>query len=150
MEKVSVIIPMYNAEAFIGSCLLSVRNQTYQNLEIIVIDDGSTDQGPRICEELMGQDERICLYRQENSGVSGARNRGLSMASGKYVFFLDSDDAIHPFLLQELVCQSEAQSAALAFCDFRKLDTGELEKALKEVPEHAHGLRWERAEGEDT
>ncbi len=150
MEKVSVIIPMYNAEAFIGSCLLSVRNQTYQNLEIIVIDDGSTDQGPRICEELMGQDERICLYRQENSGVSGARNRGLSMASGKYVFFLDSDDAIHPFLLQELVCQSEAQSAALAFCDFRKLDTGELEKALKEVPEHAHGLRWERAEGEEA
>lgn len=150
VETVSVIIPMYNAEAFIDGCLRSVRNQTYQNLEILVIDDGSTDQGPQICREMSQEDERICLYRQKNSGVSGARNRGLSMASGKYVFFLDSDDAIHPFLLQELVRQAEEQSAELVFCDCKKMENREWEKVPVEASDHDHDLRWETAEGEEA
>ena len=146
MEKVSVIIPMYNSELFIRKCLQSVMDQTYPELEILVIDDGSTDRGPQICREMSCLDDRICLHPQKNGGVSRARNQGLHMASGKYVFFLDSDDAIHPCLLQELVGQMEEQSAGLAFCGYRKLDNRGLEKALEEETECAGPLQWESAD----
>ena len=101
MNKISVIIPMYNAEPFIRQCIRSVTDQTYRNLEILVIDDGSVDKGPAICRELAEADGRIMLLRQENQGVSAARNTGIDRACGEYVFFLDSDDAIHPRLRKE-------------------------------------------------
>ena len=103
MKNISVIIPMYHAEAFIRQCVRSVQDQSEQSWELIIIDDGSTDLGPAICEELGREDDRIRLYRQENRGVSHARNRGIDLAEGKYVFFLDSDDMIHPRLLEEML-----------------------------------------------
>ena len=82
MKKVSVIIPMYNAEPYICQCIQSVMSQTWENLEILVIDDGSTDQGLRICEELGSTDDRIRILTQRNRGVSAARNRGFSKRQG--------------------------------------------------------------------
>lgn len=79
MKKISVIIPMYNAEAFIMQCIRSVTEQTYQNWEAVVVDDGSLDQGAAICEKMSREDNRIRLYRQDNKGVSYARNKGLDL-----------------------------------------------------------------------
>ena len=94
MEKVSVIIPVYNSEKYLKSCIESIRKQTYTDLEIILVDDGSTDKSGKICDEYMKMDTRIVAIHQENQGVSTARNNGLKAATGKYVRFIDSDDYI--------------------------------------------------------
>lgn len=130
-KKISVIVPMYNAERYIGKCLESVVRQTYPNLEILAIDDGSVDEGPGICKKLAEADGRIQVLHQENQGVSAARNTGLDRACGEYVFFLDSDDAIHPRLLEELLDRAEGWGAQLAFCGYGRMDGGELDEALK-------------------
>lgn len=130
-KKISVIVPMYNAERYIGKCLESVVRQTYPELEILVIDDGSVDKGPGICRKLAERDGRIQVLRQENQGVSNARNTGLDRACGEYVFFLDSDDAIHPRLLEEMLGKAEGWGAQLAFCGYARMDGRELEESLK-------------------
>ena len=122
---------MYNAERYIGKCLESVVRQTYPELEILVIDDGSVDKGPGICRKLAERDGRIQVLRQENQGVSNARNTGLDRACGEYVFFLDSDDAIHPRLLEEMLGKAEGWGAQLAFCGYARMDGRELEESLK-------------------
>lgn len=93
---ISVIIPVYNAERTLRRCLDSILNQLYRSLEIILIDDGSKDNSGRICDEYEEQDDRIIVIHQENKGVSLARNRGLDIAKGEYVGFVDSDDYIDP------------------------------------------------------
>ena len=130
-KKISVIVPMYNAERYIGKCLESVVRQTYPELEILVIDDGSVDKGPGICGKLAERDGRIQVLRQENQGVSDARNTGLDRACGEYVFFLDSDDAIPPRLLEEMLGKAEGWGAQLAFCGYARMDGRELEESLK-------------------
>ncbi len=130
MKKVSVIIPMYKSEKYIRQCLDSVLRQTFRDMEIIVIDDGSTDRGPKICEELGRTDDRIRLHSRENGGVSAARNYGIETAGGEYLFFLDSDDVIHPLLIESMVRQAEEQQADLVFCGYRKLEARELNKVL--------------------
>lgn len=147
MKKISVIIPMYNSEAYIKQCIRSVTSQTYQNLEILVIDDGSADGSREICEELSRTDERIRLYSQENGGVSKARNLGLETASGEYVFFLDSDDAIHPLLLEEMIGQAERQQAKMVFCDCTRVNSIEMESALNTVSVKDVRPKWLTAEG---
>lgn len=97
MEKkslVSVIIPVYNVEKFIKQCLLSVMNQTYQNLEIVVVNDGSKDSSGNICYELAQKDNRVKVYDKKNGGVSSARNFGLKHVNGDYLMFLDGDDML--------------------------------------------------------
>ena len=89
---ISVVIPVYNVEKYIPRCIDSVINQSYNNLEIILINDGSTDNSPKICEEYSIKDKRIRIIHQENKGLSEARNRGISLAQGDYIIFLDSDD----------------------------------------------------------
>ncbi len=130
MKKVSVIIPMYQSEKYIRQCLDSVLRQTFRDMEIIVIDDGSADRGPKICEELGRTDDRIRLHRQKNGGVSAARNYGIETAGGEYLFFLDSDDVIHPLLIENMVRQAEERQADLVFCGYRKLEARELNKVL--------------------
>lgn len=90
----SIIIPIYNAEKYISACLNSILNQTYTNIEIIIIDDGSTDSSLEICNILAQTDHRIKIYHQSNKGQSAARNRGLKIATGKYITFVDADDEI--------------------------------------------------------
>ncbi|WP_300081610.1 glycosyltransferase family 2 protein [uncultured Thomasclavelia sp.] len=90
--KISVIIPVYNVEEYLNRCVDSVINQTLTDLEIILVDDGSPDKCPQLCDELMKHDSRIKVIHKKNGGLSSARNAGLRIAAGKYVFFLDSDD----------------------------------------------------------
>jgi len=99
---ISVIIPCYNAERSLEKCLTSVIQQSYNNLEIILIDDGSTDNTSKIYEDFQLRDDRIKIFRQENSGVSKTRNEGLKAATGEYICFVDSDDWVEPDYCSEL------------------------------------------------
>ena len=92
MDKVSIIIPVYNDEKFITDCIKSVKQQTYRKIEIIVVDDGSTDNSPKICDAFARADKRIKVVHKENQGLSSARNEGMKIATGEYITFLDSDD----------------------------------------------------------
>lgn len=145
---VSVIIPMYNSELFIKQCLQSVTRQTYQNLEILVIDDGSTDAGVQICNELCQSDDRIKIFRQENRGISAARNRGLKEARGEYIFFLDSDDALHPHLIHTYITQMETNTqAVLAFCDYLRLGNLRMAEISEEEGEENHEVKGKSLKG---
>ena len=99
--KVSVVIPVYNVENFLRACLNSVRNQTLKDFEVICIDDGSPDKSGEILEEYAKRDTRFRIYHQENSGVSATRNRGVELAKGEYIKFVDSDDTIAPTTLEK-------------------------------------------------
>lgn len=102
-EKVSIIIPVYNVENYVERCILSICNQSYKNIEIIVIDDGSTDNSGSICQKLSLKDNRIVLIHKKNEGVSNARNNGLSLAKGKYILFVDGDDYIGEEYVSKMV-----------------------------------------------
>ena len=146
MKRISVIIPLYNGEPFLARCLRSVLDQTYRDLEVLVIDDGSTDQGAALCREF--PDPRITLCRQEHRGVSAARNRGLDLATGESVFFLDCDDVIHPLLLEESARQLEEYGVQLAFCPYRRVDSRQLKRlAFSPAPERPRWLRTGNGEG---
>ena len=101
-ELVSIIIPVYNTEKYLEECLDSVCSQTYKNLEIILINDGSTDNSEEICQKFKDMDQRIQIYTCFNSGPAFARNLGLSKAHGEYIMFVDSDDWILPELVDTL------------------------------------------------
>lgn len=103
MEKrFSIIIPVYNAEKYISRCIESVLKQTYKDFELIIVDDGSSDRSLELCRSYEAFDDRITVISKENKGVSSARNRGLLHATGRYVIFVDSDDAISPELCERL------------------------------------------------
>ena len=97
---VSIIVPVYNVEQYLRECVDSVLNQTYSDIEIILVDDGSTDQSGNICDEYAEMDSRIKVIHKKNEGVSAARNTGIETASGERIIFVDSDDCIHPRLLE--------------------------------------------------
>ncbi len=93
---ISVIVPIYNVEKYLNQCLLSIQQQTYPHLQVILIDDGSTDQSARIAQQFVDADSRFQLLRQANAGQSAARNRGMALATGQYISFIDADDYIAP------------------------------------------------------
>ena len=97
-EKISIIVPVYRVEQYLDKCIQSIVDQTYSNLEIILIDDGSPDRCPQICDEWSLRDPRIKVIHQENGGVSAARNTGIRVARGDLIYFVDSDDWIAPTL----------------------------------------------------
>jgi glycosyltransferase involved in cell wall biosynthesis len=111
---VSIIVPVYNVEAYLNRCLNSIKNQTYSNLEVILIDDGSTDESAAICDKYAQGDIRFKVIHKENAGVSSARNVGLEIFEGEYVSFIDSDDYIHPQFIECLCNAIEDTSAKLA------------------------------------
>lgn len=102
MNKISVIIPVYNVEPYIRKCLGSVISQTYKNLEILIIDDGSSDNSGKICDDYAEKDNRIRVFHKSNGGVSSAKNTGLENMTGQYVGFVDSDDWIEPDMYEAL------------------------------------------------
>ena len=113
---VSVIIPVYQAEKYLWRCVESVMRQSYKNIEIILVDDGSTDKSPAICDNLARMDKRIKTVHQNNSGISGARNTGLQNAAGEYIAFLDSDDFIHRHFIKYLLYLCIRHRAQMAAC----------------------------------
>ena len=102
MDLISVVIPIFNAEKYLKDCILSVLKQTYSNLEIILVNDGSTDTSLLICNEFCELDTRIRCINQKNAGVSVARNNGKKNATGKYIIFVDSDDTLQSDMIQDL------------------------------------------------
>ena len=104
-ELVSVIVPVYKTEKYLNYCINSIVSQTYNNLEIILIDDGSPDRCPAICDLWKEKDERIKVFHQVNAGGGQARNLALDKSKGKFVIFVDSDDYIAPFMIEFLYNQ---------------------------------------------
>lgn len=117
---VSVIIPVYGVEMYIDQCIDSVVNQSYEDLEIILVDDGSKDRCPAICDEWSQKDKRIKVIHQENKGLSGARNAALNVFTGEYVTFLDGDDLFHTNMISEMLCMMDDKEADIVGCDFTK------------------------------
>lgn len=128
-KKISVIVPIYKVEKYLDKCIESIINQTYQNIEIILVDDGSPDDCGLICDEWAKKDSRIIVIHKENGGLSSARNVGLDIAKGEYIGFVDSDDYIEPNMYYELVKELEANDSDLSICNFYKEDEyGNIEK----------------------
>lgn len=123
MELISVIVPIYNVEQYLEKCLNSIINQTYKALEIILIDDGSTDNSGKICDEFALRDDRIKVIHHENEGVASARNIGITNATGDFIMFVDSDDYIEPNTAEFLINQIHEFSADIATCGFKYADT---------------------------
>lgn len=124
MDLISVIVPAYNIENYIARCLDSIIAQTYKDLQIIVVDDGSTDGTPAICDEYVIKDSRIKVIHQKNSGLSGARNTGLKEATGKYIGYVDGDDYIEPDMYE---CMHEAMvknDVNLVICGYSQIGSG--------------------------
>ena len=116
---VSIILPVYNAQNHLARCVGSICAQTYRNLEIIILNDGSKDQSLPVCEEFRAKDSRILLVDKENSGVSDTRNLGLKLACGKYVQFVDSDDYLDPDFTEHLVTAAEENEADLVIAPYK-------------------------------
>ena len=114
---VSVIIPVYNVEKYLRECLDSVLAQTYKNLEVILVDDGSTDSSTDICREYCEKDKRFKLHQKENGGASSARNLGLNCAKGDYLYFLDSDDYLKSIALEKMIECACHNNADLVFIE---------------------------------
>lgn len=117
-KKVSVVVPVYNVEKYLRYSVASILAQTYKNLEIILVDDGATDNCPSICDELALTDSRIRVVHKKNGGLSDARNAGIDVATGDYIGFVDSDDAIEPDMFEILVNAIELYDAQVSCCRF--------------------------------
>lgn len=115
---ISVIVPIYNTENYLEKCITSILDQNYHNLELILINDGSTDNSGKICEDFLEIDKRVKVRHKENSGVSAARNIGLDIAEGDYTCFVDSDDYLHPEMLERLWHYLGKYNADIAMCEF--------------------------------
>ena len=124
-ECVSIIIPAYNAEAVITACIKSVQAQTYKDLDIIIVDDGSKDHTAQQCKKMAEEDKRIKVITKPNGGVSSARNYGLRMAKGKYIMFVDSDDVVKETFCERMVEKMEATESELVVCGYESKGNGE-------------------------
>lgn len=126
--KVSVIVPIYNVEKYLERCLESLVNQSLQEIEIILIDDGSTDKSPLICDKYAKQDRRIKVVHKQNQGLGMARNTGLELASGEYVAFIDSDDFIEKNAYREMYDMIKAENAEMLITNYYEYVTNTCEK----------------------
>lgn len=134
MDKlISVIVPVYKVEKYLERCVESIRNQTYSNIEIILVDDGSPDSCPTVCDRYAEKDGRIRVIHKENGGLSDARNVGIDAACGEYIGFVDSDDYIHSEMYENLVRSIKKTGAEIAVCGVRKVyDTDPEEQPVRD------------------
>lgn len=125
---ISIIIPAYNVELYIDQCIKSILQQTYQNIEVIIIDDGSTDQTPQMCDNYSAQDSRVKVYHQENAGQAAARNFALTMAKGEYIIYIDCDDYVSLDYIENLFNYMVKYEADIVQCYAQKFwDDGKKE-----------------------
>lgn len=115
---ITVIVPVYNVEKYLEKCVDSILNQTYKNLEVVLVDDGSTDNSGNLCEDIKKRDGRIKVIHKENGGLSDARNYGINAARGKYIGFIDSDDYIEPDMFESLMRNMIENDADISVCAY--------------------------------
>jgi glycosyltransferase involved in cell wall biosynthesis len=118
IPEVSVIVPIYNVEKFLPKCLDSIANQTFKNIEVILVNDGSEDESGEIARNFVSSHENFILINKKNGGLSDARNRGLEIAKGRYISFVDSDDYVHPRFLERLINLIKKHAADIAYCNY--------------------------------
>ena len=121
-KKISIIVPIYNVEQYLDKCIESLVNQTYKNLEIILIDDGSKDNSRKIVNSWTAKDNRIKSIHKKNGGLSDARNAGMKIATGDYIGFVDSDDWINYKMYEVLINNLEKYNADISACAINKID----------------------------
>lgn len=158
---ISVIVPIYNVEKYLGTCIESILNQSYKNLEIILINDGSPDDCQKICEEYQQMDARIILINKKNGGLSSARNAGLKIAKGQLIVCVDSDDWIHKDMIQIMYDNLEKYDADMSVCNFeikeangrkcsktfsKNIEVLDREQAMQYaiLPEKYYGFAWNK------
>ena len=132
-EKISVIVPVYNVEAYLERCVESILQQTYAHFELILINDGSTDSSGQICDHLASQYENIKVYHIENSGVSNARNMGIQLATGSWVTFIDSDDFVTQDYLATLASAAEGLNVGFVIASLHHIKNG----IVTDIPSHS-------------
>lgn len=138
-KKISVVVPIYNTVSYLHRCLASIAKQTYRNLEIICIDDGSTDGSGTLADRFAEQDERFVVRHKENGGESSARNAGLRLVTGDYVAFVDCDDWLEPDMYEQLVKALVENDADMAACSYSK-DTGDFVEPAVNLGPLKHGV----------
>lgn len=150
MKKISIIVPVFNDGNYIQECIESLIKQTYQNIEIILVNDGSTDNSLQICFKYLNKDPRITLISQNNAGVSAARNNGLSHVTGDYICFVDGDDFVSPDYCQNLLTTAQQRKADIAINTYQLFQNGKYFVILKPNPsDHSldgsyNSLEWVR------
>lgn len=123
---VSIIVPVYNVYTYIEKCLISLINQTYENIEIILVNDGSTDKSGEICEQYVENDKRVKLIHQANQGLSAARNTGITNSKGEYLMFVDSDDWVSERIVEVLISNIQSKGLKLSMVDYHKVNAEDL------------------------
>lgn len=152
---ISVIVPVYKTERFLNRCVESLVNQTYKNLEIFLVDDGSPDNCPKMCDDWAQKDSRIKVLHLENSGVANARNSALKQAFGDYIAFVDSDDYLEPDMYERLIGIIESTNADIAVCDYQINYESRGEDIIKILPyddvmqciakgDYKYGVLWNK------
>lgn len=131
---ISIIVPVYKVEQYLEKCIKSILAQTYTNFELILVDDGSPDSCPEICEEYAKIDNRIVVIHKENGGLSDARNAGLDIAKGAYIGFVDSDDYIAPEMYEVLLKQMQTDQSEMACCNYLQVDENDIPYENQELP----------------
>lgn len=121
MDLISVIVPVYNVEKYLDRCVQSIVNQTYKNLEIILVDDGSPDNCGKMCDDWAQKDSRIKVVHKANGGLSDARNAGMAVATGEYIAFVDSDDWVEVDFVVSIINIIKSENCKVAGCNFRKV-----------------------------
>lgn len=133
VPKISIIVPIYNVEKYIHRCLDSLLNQTLKDIEIILVDDGSPDSCPQICDAFATQDERVKVIHKKNEGLGFARNSGLTVAQGKFIAFVDSDDFVKYDMFEKLYNEANQQQLDVLFCNFLRFNSKHQSKEVREV-----------------
>lgn len=131
---ISVVVPVYNVQQFLNKCIVSILKQSYSNLQIILVDDGSTDNSGSQCDELASQDKRIIVIHKTNGGLSSARNEGMKKVSGEYVTFVDSDDFIGRRFIENLFNAARIKNAKIAITGLTKTSRNDIKEHLNTTP----------------
>lgn len=142
-NKISIIVPIYNVEKYLDKCIQSIINQTYKNLEIILVDDGSPDNCGEICDKYAGMDGRIKVIHKKNGGLADARNYGIEQMTGDCVAFVDSDDYIHPQMYERMVYAMEQKNADIVISSWKHVYEDK-DEDIKILSEKADISIWEK------
>ena len=153
---ITVVVSIYNVEKYLDRCIQNLMQQTYKDFELILVDDGSTDQCPMMCDEWAKKDSRISVYHKTNGGLSSARNCGIEHAKGEYIIFPDPDDWVEPDYLEKLLSLKREYQVDLSICGhysgnipsnskavFMEMDTHEALRQLM-MPKGFHGYAWNK------